>query len=393
MHARRLNDGLWWLGAVDWHRTLFDALIPLLEGTSYNAYVVQGRTKTALIDTVEPAFRETFLRQLDAFPRVDYVIANHAEPDHSGCLPDVLQRYPEARLLCTAKAQGLLQDLLPLPAGRFQPVSDGERLDLGGRNLRFVQTPWVHWPETMVTLLEEDGILFSCDFFGSHLATSELFAGADRARTLAQAKLYYAQIMMPYARVIRKNLDKVRALAPRWIAPSHGPIHDEPAVILDAYADWLGETPRNLAVVPKISTHGCTDRLADRLIAGLADRGVRVMPFDLATFRLDLFASALVDAATLALASPVILNGLHPHAVLAAALTNALKPKLKFAAALGSYGWGAKPLEAAGGLLPDLAVEWLGTVAARGAPRAADFEAVDRLAETIARRHADGGLK
>ncbi len=383
MNPRRLRDGIHWLGAIDWDRRLFDALIPIPEGTSYNAYHVQGSAKAALFDSVDPAFRDGFLRQLGTLAAPDYVIAHHAEPDHSGCLPDVMRAYPSAVLLCTAKAQGMLCDLLPdLPPDRIRPVSDGERLDLGGRTLRFVQTPWVHWPETMVTFLEEDRGVFSCDFFGSHLATSSLWAGED-ARTLPGARLYYAQIMMAYATVVRKNLEKVRALDPAWIAPSHGPVHAQPAAILDAYGSWLNDPPRRKAVLVRVSTHGSTAAMADRLVGDLIGLGVDVESFDACTLQVDRYASALVDAGAIIFAAPAIWDGPHPAALLAMTVAAGLKPKARVVATLGSYGWSPKALLEPAARMPGLKAEFLPPVVTKGAPRAETFAAVDALAASL----------
>lgn len=381
---RTIANGIRWTGAIDWHRRVFDALIPIPDGTSYNAYLVEGADKTALLDTVDPSFRETLLGRLKDVPRIDYVVAHHAEPDHSGCLPDVMRRYPEAELICTPKARDMLLDLLPdLPPDRIRPVGDGERIDLGGRTLQFVHVPWVHWPETMMTFLEEERALFSCDFFGSHLATSALWASADD-RTLPSAKLYYAQIMMPYANVVRKDLDKAKALDPAWIAPSHGPLHDRPASILEAYDAWLNAPARRRVVIGGVSTHGSTAAMAAHLVEALIARGVEVESFDLAALPLDRFASSLVDAGAVIFAAPAIWNAPHPAAVMAMYVTAGLKPKAKVAGLIGSYGWSPKALSDAAPLLPGLKAEILPSVLAKGAPRAETFQALDALTDTLA---------
>ena len=152
MKAREISSRISLLGAVDWNRTLFDALIPLPHGTSYNAYLVQGGNKTALLDAADPSLQDQLMEQLEEVPSVDYIIAHHAEQDHSGALPLVMAKYPQATLICSQKASGMLQDLLDLPADRIQVVADGEKLELGGATLEFIYTPWVHWPETMCHL-------------------------------------------------------------------------------------------------------------------------------------------------------------------------------------------------------------------------------------------------
>jgi len=391
MNRREIKPGIEWVGAVDWHRQLFDELVPLPQGTSYNAYLVQGSDRTVLLDAVDPAFREVLLQRLEGVPRLDYIIAHHAEQDHAGAIPDVLARFPQAKVLATPKGVQFLQELLAIPADRLQAVQDGETLALGGRTLRFLHLPWVHWPETMVSFLEEDRILFSCDLFGSHLATSDLLA-RDEAAVLAAARIYYAQILMPFATLIRRHMDKLVPLNPALIAPSHGPVYDRPALILDAFRRWSSGVVINKVVLPQVSMHGSTALLVQRLIESLIDRGVAVQPFDLAHLRLDQLSTALVDAATIVFAAPAVLGGMHPLAASVATLVDALKPPVKFAGYLGSYGWSRGQIGKTAELLPHLKVEVLEPVLCAGRPRAADLAAVDRLAAQIADKHAAAGL-
>ena len=219
MKPRTIRDNVSWLGAVDWNRRLFDSLIPLPDGTSYNAYLVQGSQKTVLFDTVDPTMTDVLMDQLEGVDRIDYLVAHHAEQDHAGTIPRVLEKYPGARLLCTPKGKGLFIDHIVIPEERITTVEDGETLSLGSKTLTFLHTPWVHWPETMCTYLAEDRVLFSCDFFGSHLATTDLFV-TDEARVYEAAKRYYAEIMMPFRGIIRKSLAKVKGSPIDVIAPS-----------------------------------------------------------------------------------------------------------------------------------------------------------------------------
>ena len=391
MRKRTITDGVAWLGAVDWDRRLFDSLIPLPDGTSYNAYLVEGSEKTALIDTVDPEMAEMLLSQLENVETIDYVIAQHAEQDHSGTLPQILERYPQAQVLATPKGKAMLVDLLRIPEERVTGAADGEVLSLGGKTLEFLYTPWVHWPETMSTYLQEDRILFSCDFFGSHLATSDLYV-TDQGLVYEAAKRYYAEIMMPFRAIIRKNLVKIKTHEIGMIAPSHGPIYDKPAFIVEAYEDWVSAEPRNSVVIPYISMHGSTRAMVAYLVSALAAKGVTVHQFDLAVTDIGKLAIALVDAATLVVGTPTVHVGPHPLVANAAYLANALRPKLKFASIIGSYGWSSKAIERIAGQIPNLKVEILDPVMCKGYPRAADFEALDRLAAEIAAKHRELGL-
>jgi len=387
MKPRQICAGVHWLGAIDWNRRLFDALIPLPDGTSYNAYLVQGAAKTALLDTVDPAMEDVLMHQLAGVERIDYVVSQHAEQDHSGAIPTVLAKYPQATVVCTPKAKDLLVDHLGVAPERIQTVEDGETLDLGGKTLRFLYTPWVHWPETMVTHLVEDRILFSCDFFGSHVATSNLYAGDDPYINEA-AKRYYAEIMMPFRKMVAKNVQKVREIEFDLIAPSHGPIFDHPEGILSAYEDWVSDRISNLVVVPYISMHGSTERMVNYLVAALAERGVSVQPFELSTTDIGKLAMALVDAATIVIGPPTVHGGPHPSVFSATHLANALRPKLKVAAIIGSYGWGTRAVERIAELIPNLKVELLDTVLCKGLPNAETFAALEALADAIQAKHA-----
>jgi flavorubredoxin len=391
MKARRIVKDVHWLGAVDWDRRLFDSLIPLPDGTSYNAYLVQGSQKTALLDTVDPAMAEMLLEQLDQVDRIDYLVSHHAEQDHSGSLPLVLERFPQAQVVCTPKAKGLLMDLLELDENRFLTVEDGETLSLGGKTLQCVHTPWVHWPETMVSYLQEDKILFSCDFFGSHVASSRLFV-ADRCRIYEAAKRYFAEIMMPFRRQIAKNLDRLKGLDIRMIAPSHGQIYLEPDFILEAYQDWVHSSPKNMVVLPYVSMHGSTTIMVDRLVAALVERGVQVEQFDLAVTDIGKLAINLVDAGSIVLGTPTIHAGPHPYAAYCAMLANALRPKAQVLSIIGSYGWGGKTVDTLAGLVSNLKVEVLDPVLCKGRPDDQTLQALDRLADSIAEKHKELGL-
>ncbi|NOY68290.1 MAG: FprA family A-type flavoprotein [Deltaproteobacteria bacterium] len=391
MFARKIKENVYWMGSVAWDSRLFDSLIPLPDGTSYNAYLIKGSEKTALLDTVDPPKADELMAQLGNIPRIDYVISQHAEQDHSGTIPKVLEKYPDAKVVSTPKAKGMLTDLLKIPEEAFITVKDGETLSLGDKTLRFVHTPWVHWPETMVTYLAEDRILFSCDFFGSHIATTDLFV-TDEGRVYEAAKRYFAEIMMPFRNIIKKNLEKLTSYKIELIAPSHGQIYPRPAFILDAYRDWVNSPPKNMVVLPYVSMHESTKLMVDHLVAALVDKGVRVELFNLAVTDIGKLAMALVDAATIVVGTPTILAGPHPYAAYAAFLANALRPKTKFLSIIGSYGWGGKTVETLAGMIPNLKVEVLDPVLCKGVPTEKVFKALDDLAAAIAKKHVENGF-
>ncbi|MFW5893610.1 MAG: FprA family A-type flavoprotein [Verrucomicrobiota bacterium] len=391
MHAREIRKGIEVIATVHWERRLFDSLIPLPDGTSYNAYLIRGAEATALLDTTDPELRDELLEQLQDVERIDYIVSQHSEQDHSGTIPPLLARYPEAKLLCSKKAEDLLTTHLDVDSARLRVVEDGESVSLGDKTLQFVYTPWVHWPETMCTYVPEDRCLFSCDFFGSHLATTDLYV-TDKARVYEAAKRYYAEIMMPFRKIIRKNLDKIADCPFDIIAPSHGPVYDDPGFILDAYRDWVSPSMKNEVVLPYISMHGSTEQMVKHLIDALARRGVTVHAFDLAVTDIGKLAIALVDAATLIVGTPTVHVGPHPAVYYAAHLANLLRPKLQYAGIIGSYGWGSKAIEQITGLIPNLKVEVLGTVLHKGAPTTDTHKQLDALADAVANAHANNEL-
>jgi flavorubredoxin len=391
MGPREIRPNVSWVGAVDWDRRLFDALIPLPDGTSYNAYLVQGSQKVALIDAVDPTMTDVLMGYLEDVPVVDYVVANHGEQDHSGSIPGVLARYPGAKLVTTPKGKDVLVALLQVPDDRFTTVSDGETLSLGDKTLEFIYAPWVHWPETMLTYLQEERILFSCDLFGSHLATTDLYV-TDDGQAYEAAKRYYAEIMMPFRTSIEKHLQRLRDYELDIIAPSHGPLHKNSPFILEAYRTWVSGPPRNTVVLPYISMHGSTRKMVEYFVAALVVRGVTVKQFNLEAADLGKLAMALVDAATLVIGTPTVLVGAHPHVASAAFLANALRPGLQFVSIIGSYGWGSKAVEQLTGMIPNLKAEVLDPVFIKGFPGEEDFKALDSLASTIAERHRERGF-
>jgi flavorubredoxin/rubredoxin len=384
MRARRIADEVWWVGAIDWDRKLFDGLIPLPDGTSYNCYLVRGKNKTALIDTVDPSHKRVLMERLKnlGVSTIDYVIANHAEQDHSGSIPYVLASYPMAKVITTPKGKSLLSDLLEIREERILAVQDSNTIDLGEKTLQFLSFPWVHWPETMLTWLPEQKILFPCDLFGSHLAAADLFV-SDEGAVIQAAKRYYAEIMMPFRTIIGKNLSRISDLAPEIIAPSHGLVYRKPDLILQAYHGWIQSPPAKSVVVPYLSMHDSTRLMVEHFVEACAERGIGAEQFDLEDADIGKLALALVDAGGIVLGSPMVLGGPHPKVAYAAMLANALQPKAHYLSIIGSFGWGGRLVETLQGLLSGLKAEFIPPVVVRGLPRAKDYAALDALADSF----------
>ncbi|MFW6262974.1 MAG: FprA family A-type flavoprotein [Thermotogota bacterium] len=388
MAIKKIKEDIYNIGAIDWDRELFDELIPLPEGTSYNSYVVFGSEKTALIDAVEPEKKEEFLRNLnDLNPKkIDYVVSNHAEQDHSGLIPKVLELYPDAKIITNEKCKGFLMDLLPLEEESFDVVADGDTVSLGNKTLEFIIAPWVHWPETMFTYLREDKVLFSCDFFGSHLAVSNTFSKDDSQAYLA-AKRYYAEIMMPFMPMIKKHLKRLEDYDIQMICTVHGPVYKNPDFIMQHYRNWVSDRVKNLVLIPYVSMHGSTLKTVEYLIDELTNRGIEVLPLNMTKADLGKLTIELVDAATIVLAGSTFLVGPHPQMLYTASMINALRPKTKYVSIITSFGWASQATKQLKAALGALQAEWLETYDYKGHPKEADLEKVKDLADQILEKH------
>jgi flavorubredoxin len=393
MASREIKPNVYSVGSIDWDRRLFDELIPLPDGTSYNAYLIKGSEKTALIDTVDPTKEHELIDNLQKLQvnRLDYVISNHAEQDHSGTIPKMLELYPGVKIVTNPKCKEFLKELLLIPEDKFMPINDRDTLSLGDKTLEFIIAPWVHWPETMLTYVREDKILFPCDLFGSHFATSDLFV-TNEAEVYEAAKRYYAEIMMPFRTSIKKHLETLKDFDIEIIAASHGPIYNRPGFIIDAYKDWVSDNVKNEVVLPYVSMHGSTRKMVDYFVEALIKKGITVKPFNLPKTDIGELAMALVDTATIVVASPTVLVSPHPAAVYAVYLANALRPKAKFASVICSYGWSSKTVERISEMLGNLKLEIIEPVIVRGHPKDGDFKSLDRLADTIAKKHKEHNI-
>lgn len=381
MTVKRIADGVYYTGTVDWDRRTFDELVEIPRGTSYNSYLIRGSGASALIDTTEPSRAGELLKNLDSVGvEPDYIISQHAEQDHSGALPELIERYPDAEVLGTAPCLELLENLLDF-RGDMRAIKDGEKLSLGDKTLEFRVTPWVHWPDTMVTYLEEEGILFSCDFFGSHLATSELMEERP-GEILREARRYYAHIMMPFPQMVRSNLRKISDLDISIIAPSHGPLIMEPGMIMDAYSHW-SSGGSGKTVILHVTMHGSTEIMVSRLTEALMEHDVSVRPLNVASADSGELLTELVDASFLVIASPTVLTGPHPKIAAALYITGAMRPPIKYAAVVGSYGWGTRIESEVKGILSRLNLEYLDPVLVKGLPGDEDLEGLDELALKI----------
>ena len=383
-----IKNNVYYLGSKDINRKLFDQLIPLPQGTTYNSYLVVGSEKTALVDTMYPKKIHELIDKLDAegIKKVDYIIANHGEQDHSGALPTLVAKYPDAKIVTNAKCKDIVQNLLHLDEEKFHVVGDGDELSLGDKTVKFILAPWVHWPDTMFSYLKEDKMLFTCDFLGAHYTKNDLFA--DYTDELVEAaKRYYAEIIMPFRNFAKKYTQMVKSMDVEIIMPSHGPVYDKPEFILNLYDLWTSDKVENKVVIPYVSMYESTKMLVDELATHLRAKNIDVKLFDLVNCDEGELTMELVDAATVVFGASMVLAGPHPAAVTAAYLVNAIRPKVKYYAIVGSYGWGGKLTETLESMLTIIKPEKLDYIVVKGRPTEDDLKKAADLAALIAEKH------
>jgi flavorubredoxin len=384
-----ISKGIFWVGVEDPKRRIFDRLITLPYGTSYNSYLVVGKDKTALIDTVNPGFEGELFKKIGKVlspEKINYLIMNHAEPDHAGGIPEVLSRARYAKLVATQKGAEMAGVFHGVPPDRTIVVKDGDTLDLGGKTLKFIEAPWLHWPETMFTYCEEDKVLFPCDFFGSHIASNQLFDDKFGEILHLEAKRYYSEIMMPFNKFVSNGLDKVKEIDVKMIAPSHGPIYKNPRRIIDAYEKWARGSLEPKVVIVYVSMWGNTEAMAKIITDTISREGVEAISYDVFVTDVSYIARDLVDASAVIVGSPTLLGGVHPVAGLIVGLIKALRPRLKHAAIFGSYGWGGGAVDQIKATLQSAGLEIIDVLSVRGKPQKEDFEKAANLGKLVAQK-------
>ncbi len=388
MKFQEIKNNIFYCGLNDCDRRIFDELIPLEHGTSYNSYLVKGSEKTAIIDTMYPPKTKEYLKRLveNQVGKVDYIIANHGEQDHSGSIPALLEKYPNAIVLTNPKCAENIKSMLHVSDEKIRVISDGEEVSLGDKTLKFIFAPGVHWPDTMFTYIKEDNVICTCDFLGAHYTFSDVFA-VESLELEKSAKRYYAEIMMPFRTMCKKYTQMIKDMKVDMILPSHGPVYKNPDFILDLYTDWASDTPKNLVVLPYVSMYESTKDMIDYLSEKLEAKGVKTFKFDIVDDDLGDLAMALVDAATIVMGTSMVLAGPHPMAVNVAYLAAVLRPKAKFASLVGSYGWGGKLFDLLAQILAPLKLDIIEPVQVKGKPNAEDYEKLDAMVDAIYNKH------
>jgi anaerobic nitric oxide reductase flavorubredoxin len=354
MPQTKISENIYWVGAVDWNIRHFHGFTySTHRGTTYNAYLITDK-KTALIDSVYNPFAEDMIEKIREVinpSKIDYVVANHVETDHSGAIQEILKLAPKAKVIGTARCKEGLQKHY-FGNWNFQVVKTGDEINLGERSLKFIEAPMLHWPDSMFTYIEKDALLLPNDAFGQHLATSKRFNDeVDEKILMEEAAKYYANILWPFSQLVIRKIEEVQKLGLKisMIAPSHGIIwRSNPMKIVEAYLKWAkGEAEKKVLVVYD-TMWGSTEKMAKAIVNGISSEGVEAMVFRLPFSDRGDIIGELLGAKGILVGSSTINNGVLPTVAPFLEEMQGLRPRNKIAAAFGSYGWGggaAKAIE------------------------------------------------
>ncbi|PNV79948.1 MAG: MBL fold hydrolase [Fervidicoccus sp.] len=382
-----IEDNVFWVGAKDYSRTIFDSLIRLQKGTSYNSYLVIGDNEAALIDTVNPGFEDIMEKRIRSVvepEKIKYIVMNHAEPDYAGGIERALTLSKGAKLITTQLGSKFATLFYNIPQDRIKVVKEGEKIDLGGYTLSFIEAPMLHWPETMFTFLNERGILFTCDFFGAH--TAEGMWSDEVEDIMYHAKKYWGEIMMPF-RVNAKNaLKKISGLDVKMIAPSHGPIYRRPKEILERYIDWSEGKTKEKVLILFTSMWGHAMKAAEIVASELVSKGVEVSMYDASIADPGDVAAELVDSRGLVVASSTLEAHLHPMTTLYLNLAKLLRPPLKYAASIVTYLWGTGADREIRDALQEVGLELVGEIKINVRISENEVKALKKIAEEMAKK-------
>lgn len=362
--AVKVTEKVYWVGAVDWNVRDFHGYATN-RGTTYNAYLVMAERIT-LIDTVKAPFKEEMMSRIASVidpSRIDLIISNHSEMDHSGSLPAVAEAVKPDKIFASAMGRKAIEEHFHMN-GNVMEVPDGGDIDLGGMKITCFETRMLHWPDSMVSYLHGEKLLFSQDAFGMHLATGELFDGEIPRWLLEhEAAKYYANILMPFSHLVSKALERIAGLGVEIniVAPDHGPIWRENVEwILGLYGTWAKRKPKNKAVVFYDTMWGSTDLMARAIADGLREGGTDVKVLKLGSAHRSDIATELLDAGAVVVGSPTLNNHMFPTVADALIYIKGLKPKSLIGTAFGSYGWSGESVKQIEEMLGDMKVELVG---------------------------------
>jgi flavorubredoxin len=389
--AVRVSDHVYWVGAVDWGVRDFHGYATH-RGTTYNAFLVIA-DKVTLIDTVKKPFKEELLSRISSVvdpSEISYVISNHSEMDHTGCLPEVIDVVRPERVMASEMGAKALHEHFGL-GGLVSPVKDGETVSLGELHFTFAETKMVHWPDSMVTYLAEDAVLFSQDGFGMHLASAARFDDEIEDWLLeTEAAKYYANILLPLSSLVAKAVEKLRGLnlTIRVLAPDHGPIwRKNIARILDLYATWTEQRPGEKVVVTYDTMWGSTEKMGEAVVEGIIAGGMDAVLMPLRSCHRSDVATELLGAGGLIVGSPTMNRNMFPTVADMLTYVKGLKPMVPVGAAFGSYGWSGEAVGQIEKVLGEMNVDpLLPGVKAKYVPKPQDIGECHALGVNTAKR-------
>jgi NADH oxidase (H2O-forming) len=385
-----IKPGVYWIGSEDSELRTFDDLFPTEHGTTYNAYLVKGKDKTAIIDTVKGKLSDAFLDKIKALvdPKsIDYIVVNHAEPDHSGSLSYLLEQCPQATVVSTIAAKTFLGNLMRKPFAS-RTVKDGETIDLGGRTLRFITAPFLHWPDTMFTRLEEENLLFTCDAFGAHYcAPGKLFN--DEVDDLTSPRHFYFDcIFRPFKDKVLSAIEKIRHDAIDMICPSHGPIiRTDPWKVIRQFEAWSQPTPAcsKKIFILYLSPHGNTEKMARSVAEGARTDGVEVISYHICHLSADELRNLMEEAEALVFGIPTINRDIPKPMWDVMAYLSTVKLRSNLVGVFGSYGWSGEASRLATERLTGMGFKLVGdAVRTTFAPEASTLLLCEALGRSVA---------
>jgi len=376
-HAVKVTDSVYWVGAIDWEIRNFHGY-STSRGTTYNAYLILA-DKITLIDTVKHRFKDELIERISTIvplEDIEIIISNHAELDHSGCLPEMIDRIKPDKVIASKMGVKALKEHFNTSMD-ITPVTSGDTLDLGNKQLRFLETRMLHWPDSMFTYLDEEKVLFSQDAFGMHLATGTRFADEiDSSIVEYETAKYFANILLPYAAQIKRLITKINELSLDIdvIAHDHGPIFRKNIDrVINRYSTWADQKPGEKAIIVYDTMWGSTARMAQAVGDGLNHAGIpfKLLPLE-GSHRSDV-ATELLDSGALLVGSPTLNNNMYPTIADILIYLKGLKPRNRIGASFGSYGWGGEAVKQITEYLDQMGVESQGTLKVKYVPGTDDL--------------------
>ncbi len=390
MKAVKIADNVYWVGAIDWGERDFHNF-EIIRGTTYNAYLIVDE-KVTLVDVVKHKFFGEMISRVKEVVdpgKIDYVIANHVETDHSGGLADIKRIAKDAVIVCSKRGKEGISKHFNTEGWEFKVVKTGDELKLGKKTLFFLEMTMLHWPDSMATYVKEDRLLFSNDAFGQHVASEERFdeeLGVEEA--VKFAKIYYANILMPLGNLIKKKLKEVEELGIQidMIAPSHGVIWRNPGKIIDEYKKWADLVSENKLVIVYDTMWHSTEKIAKTISEGAASNGVRVRLFHVRKDSWSDILTEILDAKAVAIGAPTMHNTVFPPVAGFLTYLKGLRPKNKIGVAFGSYGWGGGATKEINKVLEELKFDVLEPLQIRFRPTQEELDMAFKLGEELAEK-------